>query len=74
MGDVIQRLVFFGGKLHAHAVDIFNAHLMFTRDSTDHGHAGFKDIGADPFAAVQLVRVVLKFFFRSSEDFKILYT
>ena len=33
--------IFFCRKLHTHAVELFNAHTMLTRDRAAHCHTGF---------------------------------
>jgi hypothetical protein len=49
---------FSSAELHAHAVELFDAHAVLAGHGAAHGHAGFQDVGAKQLAAVQLVRVV----------------
>ena len=55
--DAEHLCVFVGGKLHAHAVEFFDAHAVFAGDRAAHGHAGFEDVGTKEFAAAHLLGV-----------------
>ena len=56
--DREHLLVFFGRELHAHAVDLLDAHPVLAGDGAAHGHARLQNIGAKQLAALELVGVV----------------
>jgi hypothetical protein len=51
-------LALLGAELHAHRVELLDAHAVLAGDGAAHRDAGLQDVGAEQLAAVQLVGVV----------------
>ncbi len=53
-----KLLALFRAELHAHGVDLLEAHAVLASDRAAHGHAGLQNLGAKFFGAVQLAGLV----------------